>query len=136
MSEDHEQTRIEKIEQKMLDSPLFNLGTIATVITILSVLGGFLTWYVGYFQTTADATALEIRNARRDAWASYGIADIRMTLARNRVFECISKEQRKDKEPMVSSEIIACEQYRIDFNTAKTRADQLFVEAMAFGKDK
>lgn len=119
----------------MRQRPWLTLSTVATLTTVLGVLAGALTYIVGYFETSADAKAEARRNATRDAWAAYGIADLRRTLARNRVWECDAMEQRQSKQPLVPAEVVACKQYRRDFDAADARANQLFNEAMSYGKE-
>lgn len=118
----------------MSSHPWLTLSTIATAVALLGALAGAAGFVVNYFETSSEARDADRRNAARDAWTAYGVADLRRILARNRVWECDAKEQRQATEPMVAAERVACNQYRRDFDAAESRANQLFNDAMQHGR--
>lgn len=116
--------------------PWLSMATVASVIGVLTAVMPAVIFIKGYFQTADDARAESIANKRRDAWAAYGIADLRRVLARNRVWECDAKKQKSASDPMVLAEVVACNQYQRDFEEANVRANKLFDKAMAYGEDR
>lgn len=110
------------------------MASVATFVGVITAVMPAVFFVKGYFQTAESAQIESARNARRDAWAAYGIADLRRILARNRVWECDAKRQRQATDPMVPAEVVACNQYSRDFESAEIRANRLNEEAMSLGR--
>ena len=109
------------------------MASVGAFIGILTAVTPGVLWVKGYFQTAEDAKAIELRNARRDAWSSYGIARIESVMLRNRVNECDEKTAARSLRPI---EVASCEQYRREFAEVAQRLRELQKEAIALGKEK
>lgn len=94
------------------------VGIVVGLVTILGAIAAAVLWATSHFVTAQQA-----------AWMAWSIADGRATQMRNRVNDC---DIRKENPPPMSQlERAACTQYRDEYTTAATRAE----EALRYAKE-
>jgi hypothetical protein len=101
--------------------PYISWGTVAAFFTVLSIAAGGVLWVVDHLQTKAQAQAHAQSDAVKDAWLSYGTADLRKLILQKWVAEC-----KRVKGPETDDCLEASSQYE----DAKQRAVDVYKAAM------
>lgn len=117
------------IPEQVRRHPLISWSALAVILAIIGSGATASIWVAERFQTASDAKAHADKDATRAAWATYGVADLKSLVLRNRVNECRAK-----KAPS-AFEVTVCRQYEEEFNDAASRARELYKAAMAGAKD-
>lgn len=117
------------ITEQVRRHPVLSWGTAAALVAIIGAGASASIWVAERFQTASDARAHADKDALRAAWATYGVADLKSLVLRNRVNEC------RAKKAINTFEATVCRQYEEEFNDASARARELYKAAMAGGKE-
>lgn len=103
--------------------PVATLGTIATLVAVLSGIAPLLIWALHYYATHEELETHKSTEARVTAWGTVQSLKTEQLVLRNRVNDC---EIRKETPGKVSAlERQACAQYQQEFDDASRR----FIEA-------
>lgn len=108
---------------------MLSWGAMAAMVAVIGSGATASIWVAERFQTSSDAKAHASNDAQRAAWMSYGVADLKSLVLRNRVNECRAKKAAN------AFEVAVCKQYEEEFNDAASRARELYKSAMAGGKE-
>jgi hypothetical protein len=98
-------------------------------------------WWIVHYYEPADAAIVREANIRKDlsayrteqarvaAWQTVTLAQMAVTVARNRVNDCDVKEDKRER--MTALERAACAQYHDEFRSATQRFDDVRRAALA-----
>lgn len=125
--------RSARAESFIRSRPWLSLGAVGAVVGIITALLPLLTSMLGHFQTADEAKSESRKNAQRDAWAAYSIADLKASIFENRVYECAKERSRAKPTP---AEIAICEQFSRNYEAANAARQRAYAEALAYGKEK
>jgi hypothetical protein len=108
------------------------LGGAVALVTTLGLAASGVLWILSHLQTVEDAKAHAANDDRRAAWATFGQADLKALVLRNRVNDCAVKTAKA--ETMTNLEQVACKQYNDEYDQAMKRVEDARHEAMATTK--
>lgn len=120
--------------------PKITWASIGAILGVLIPLGPAAWWVVHYYDPVdqaivrdakirADFAAMKLDNARIAAWQTVTLAQMSVTVARNRVNDCDVKEDKRER--MTLLERAACGQYHDDLRNATQRFDDARRAALA-----
>ena len=111
-----------------------NWGTLASVATVLGVLGGLVVWVFGFLATKADFVAHVQHDAGVQQWNQYGFAANRLEYLDDKQAECEAKQMVNTK--LKADEAAMCARYAAKLKSKQTEATDLKAKAMESVKER
>ena len=148
----HERARASASRHPVASASAIAAGVVALVVTVAQMRPA-IEWVTDHVQTPAqtkrdlDDLRREVQRAddvlareakehgkaddRKAAWSAYGIADLKVTILRNRLRDCSEK-----KRAFVGGAALAlnCEDYEREYNEAYERAKEIYKAALETSK--
>jgi hypothetical protein len=109
-------------------------GTLASIATVLGVIGGLVVWVFGYLVTRADFVAHVQHDAGVQAWNQFGFAANRLEYLDDKQAECDAKKMTQTK--MSSVDTALCTRYEGKYKTKTAEAADLKAKALEATKEK